>query len=642
MASIEEKTLRIARKRFRSCVDADSDNRDYAEQDLEFEHGYQWPDGPRRERVDRDAPVLVLNRVKAFVRQVVNDMRQMRPQIKVMALGGQDDVEQSLNMSGMIRAIESDCNADSAYAWAGEHAVKMGFGWIHVTPEWSNDETFEQVLRIRRVKNSFSAYIDPEHQEPDGSDAKYGFLIHRMEREEFEETYPGVDTSWNGDDEYRDWYGEDMVLVAKYWTVEDEAVRQYMLQDGRIGEGEVPDDAVMSRQILKRKIVHRLITGQDILEETTIPGKYIPLVPVYGEETDFKGERRLCGMVRDLKDGQVQYNFMRSASAERILAYSKAPWVGPTGAFNDPKWKTANTRNWPYLEYDVIDGHIPQRNAPPEISQGFVQEGMNAVEDMRAISGIYNAGLGDRSNEVAGVAINSRKLESDVSNFHFLDNLSKSIRHVGRILVDMIPKIYTEGRIVEIVGEEEDDKVMRQVGSPYIGKDGNEHVLSFDSRYNIAVDVGPTFTSQRQQAASSMEKIMASHPQLMSIAGDLMLEAMDWPHAKRIAKRLKATVPAEVMAGENLQIAQMLEQMNQQNAQTQQAAQEQVAQAHQMVQQIQHELQKREIAMKDKEYELMLKDKEIQRKAVEMQLDHSVDMTKIEAQYGRDVPGSAI
>ena len=391
-------------------------------------------------------------------------------------------------------------------------------------------------------------------------------------------------------------------------------------------EGAV-EGAIATRKVQSRKVVQRIMTANEVLEENEWLGKYIPIVRVLGRELDIEGETYMKGMVRDLKDPARLYNYTRSASAERTALAPKAPWVGPKGSFRNQKWRTANKKNHAYLEYDVVPGQNPPwRDKPPEASSALITETQQSSEEMKAITGIYDPGLGDRSNEVSGVAVNARQGRSDISNFDFVDNLARSMTYAGKVLVDLIPKIYGGPRMLRIVKPDGSDESV-QVNSPYIDEQQRPRNYQLNAgRYDVSVDVGPSYATQRQEAAESMLEFVKGFPAAAQVTGDLMAKNFDWPESDEISKRLKLLLPPELLADENPQFRMAIQQKDQQI----QAMQGQMGQLAQALQQMQLQLE-------NKQGELKVKQGELAQKIQKTINDHIEGMTGLELEAGRDL-----
>jgi hypothetical protein len=301
------------------------------------------------------------------------------------------------------------------------------------------------------------------------------------------------------------------------------------------------------------------MTGADVLEVNDWPGRYIPIIPVYGDEIIVEGKRYFRSLIHDAKDAQRMLNYWRTTATELVALAPRVPFIGPKGAFDSDaaRWATANTQSHAYLEYE---GSIPPQRQPLDggAAAGSLQEALNASDDMKAIIGMYDASLGARSNETSGVAIAARQREGDVSTFHFIDNLSRAIRHTGRILIDLIPYVYTEERIVRVIGEDgvqksvkinsqEPQSVMDENGQPEVDDEGNPIAGIYDltsGKYDLTVTSGPSFTTRREESALQMQEFIRSFPAAAPVIGDLYAKALDWPGADEIAKRLEKLNPA--------------------------------------------------------------------------------------------------
>jgi hypothetical protein len=570
--------LELALKRFKTCVEAESKQREKWLEDIKFcTNEGQWPDNVKNERAQQGRPTLTINQIPRFVRQVTNDARMNRPAIKVSPVEDSDK-ETAEVIEGLCRHIEVRSNADVAYDTAVEFQVKMGIGYIRVITEYEHDDSFNQDICIKRVKNPFTIYFDPSCQEPDYSDARYAFVVSDMTHEEFKEEYKDSDMadymslSSTGDSP-SEWLTSDIVRVAEYFYVEEKDEKISLLSDGSIiptkdiPKGSPEGTVINERTVKKREVKWCKITGKDVLDEKPWAGKYIPIIPVLGDEINIDGKRDLIGLVRNAKDPQRMYNYWSSAQTEAIALAPKSPFLIAEGQVKgyEKVWASANQVNHSFLPYvpTSLNGQNvppPQRMQAEPPVQAMVQAIAQASEDMKGTTGIYDAALGARSNETSGKAILARQKESDVSNFHYIDNLSRSIRHLGVILVDLIPKIYDAPRVVRILGVDQEPKTVGinqpvdQQGAPLppsqaesAEQQGIAKIYDMTTgRYDVVVETGPSYSTKREQAAESMVQLTQAYPQLMQIAGDLMVSNMDWPGADEVAERLKKTLPPEL------------------------------------------------------------------------------------------------
>ena len=558
----KEDILYIAKKRLKKAIDSESDNRDKALEDLLFAKGDQWPDSIKNERDLDGRPTLTINRIPQFIRQIINDIRQNRPQIKINAVDDQSDPETAEILTGLIKNIEVTSDAEIAYDTAADFAIRCGFGVIRVATDYADDDTFEQDIQIKRVKNPFSVYFDPDSECPVKSDAKWAFVTELIGEEEAKERF-GEDVSSISEEGKGDiWREDDKIRIAEYWVVEEEDVKLLQLSDGTVvTEDELSEkedifssfglEVVKDRTVSRRKIKQYLISGEKVLEENDWAGKYIPLVFVPGEEIVTDGKTEYAGIVRHMRDAQRMYNYWRSAATEKIALEPKAPFLIAEGQIDgyEKEWEEANTKNLPYLLYKNTGAPMPQRQVFSGNAGPLIEQSMMAAEDLKAVTGIYDASLGVKSNETSGRAILARQKQGDTASFHFVDNLSRAIRQVGRILVDLIPKIYDNARVVRILNPDGSNEI-KAINDmfPLPGQDKVHDVRV--GKYDVVVNVGPSFSTQRQESQQVMMELSRGNPQLLQVAGDLLMKTFDFAYADEIAERIKKTIPKELLAKE--------------------------------------------------------------------------------------------
>jgi len=616
----DKDTLAEALEHFKLSEEAESENRKAWIDDVRFARlGEQWPDGVKRQREIDGRPCLTINRMPAMLRQVVNDARQNKPAIKVHPVDSGAKRETAEILNGLIRNIEYTSNADVAYDTALDHAVTGGFGYFRIDVDYACDDEFDLDIKICRIANPLTVYGDENSTAADSSDWNKAFITELYTEREFEKRWKGAEKS-NWESSYRDlpdgWRDNELVRVAEWWTREEVPAKLLKLSDGMVlyvnEYMRIKDilDAqgitvVGERDTKTNKVKQKIISGAEVLEENEWAGKYIPIVPVYGDEVMVEGKRHWISLTRWAKDPQQMFNYWRTASTELVALAPKAPYLGPKGAFNTDanKWATANNVSYPYIEYD--GAVMPQRQPFAGPPAGALQEALNASDDMKSTMGIYDAALGARSNETSGRAILQRQRESDTATFNYIDNLSRAIRHAGRVMVDLIPKVYNAPRIIRVIHEDGSNESVPinqpftpdQAKSPQAqayeaGKtqetvDGLTRIYDVTTgKYDVTCEAGPSFSTKREEAAAQMMELGRMFPPMMQVAGDLLVKNLDWPGADDIADRLKAMLPPQLQ-GQSPQVMQMRQQMQQMDQMAKQA----VGQLNQQIAQLQQQLQ---------------------------------------------------
>ena len=587
--------LDIMRHRFTTAISAFSDSREDELDDLRFMAGspdnqWQWPAdvlatrGSVQGQTINARPCLTINKLPQHVRQVTNEQRQNRPTGKVIPADDRANIAVAEILDGIVRHIEYISDADVAYDTACDNQVTFGEGYIRILTEYAREDSFDQDIKIGRIRNAFSVYMDPAIQDPCGADAEWCFITEDISKAEYARLYPDATpvstmmTQGVGDQSLSMWMSEDMIRIAEYFYYEHKKATLNLYPGNLTAFANTGMDRqlkaqfgkpIRSRQVDQKQVKWIKTNGFDILEERDWAGKYIPVVRVVGNEFEVDGQLYISGLVRNAKDAQRMYNYWVSQEAEMLALAPKAPFIGYGGQFEgyEMQWKTANTNNWPYLEVnpDVTDGAgsplpLPQRAAPPLPQTGLIHAKMGAADDIKTTTGQYNPSLGAESNERSGRAILARERQADVGTYHYVDNLSRAVRHVTRQLVDLIPKIYDTERVARIVGidgevgmvkinpmQPEPVREIRDQMGNVIEKIYNPSV----GIYDVKVTTGPGYMTKRQEALDAMSMLLQSNPQLWSVAGDLFIKNMDWPGAQEMAARFAKIIDPKILQGED-------------------------------------------------------------------------------------------
>ena len=555
----DEEILTEARKRFKIAYDAESDNRELALDDINFRNGDQWEATTKTQRKAEGRPCLTINKLEQRVDQVTGDQRmnRMGPIIRPLNVTESNGAFSLAKViDGMIRNIESTSGASGAYDTAFDHAVGHGTGYWRIVSEENDDDSFDQDIKIQRIANSFRVYLDSTAEHETKKDAMWGFITSLCDKED----YPGASWEKPKGEGTELWFEGDKVRVVEYfrrvpeeieiWDIEGKATR---VKDSKI---DIRDDLTekgtkprKKRKATTYRVEWFKMGANDIFERNIFPSKFIPIVPCYGKELNVDGKTVYRGVIRFAKDPQRIYNYTRTASVEQVALAPKAPWVIEESQLGNHSalWHSANVKNHPVLIYKNKTGvSSPIRQAPPQPSSGWMSESALADQDIDAASGMYKASLGAPSNERSGKAINARKTEGDVGVYHFHDNKAKSLKHTYEILIDMIPRVYDAERIVRIKTPEEKEEMITINQSVFDGG-SQSWVKIYDlsiGKYEVSVDVGASYTTQREMASQSMMELIQYAPQLAPKILDLIAKNLDWPGADDIANRLKEKAPS--------------------------------------------------------------------------------------------------
>ena len=576
--------LKQAQENFKADRDAWKTNYRKAKEDLAFtsdEEGAQWDAKLYQERIESGRPAVTIDQLDQFIHQVANDIRQNTPSINVVPSDAGSSQDTAEALKGIIKEIEYYSAADDAYDTASLYSIRCGIGFIRVDHEYINGQDGLQRLCIKRVVNPLSVWINSDSIESEGRDATRGYVIDEITVKEFKKLYPGKDpVSFDDDKEdTKEKTDDDYISLCEYFEIDDEGV-----------------------------VNRYLLSGADVLAETVFPGKYIPLIPVYGEEVWIDGSRYLFSLIRKSKSAARMRNLWKSLETELLLKAPQAPFTAAEGQVEDyaEDWKNPDKTSVLRYKAKDADGNLigaPQRMAPPPVPTGIVNASMQTTEDIRATMGIYQASLGMSSNEKSGIAIRERRIEGDTATYHFGDNLVRSITQVGRVLVAAIPEIYTEERILRIVGMDEEPDFIGVNGAVY---DKQEQTINLgEGDYSVRVQTGASFSTRRQESAQFLLDIINTDPAMMKIFGDLLFKNLDFAGAQTMAERIKKVMEPSVFEDEENPV----------------------------IMQLQRQLQEQQAVMQAMQAQLDTKQQELQLKAMAEQNDVEEGKAKIELDF---------
>lgn len=572
--------MSVFRKRYEDAYQRERNNIDLMYEDMGFAEGEnQWDDRVRRQREADMRPCLTENRVPSFVRQITGKIRQMRPSIKVVPVDSRGDPETAEILAGLIRYIENRSRARTVYGRALDAQVICGIGAWRVNTEYSDDQTFNQEIRIAPIEDPIMTLFDPNAILPSRSDAMFCFVPIDMSRREFNRLYPGKDatgyelhshSAWEG------WVAEDYVRVCEYWFKEPTVRRLVLLPDGSVDDltGKDPKDvAEIERMVAEaqaqgqpvrieerksHKIMRAVVSYHEVLEEPKEwPGRFIPIIPVVGEEIRIARKVIRRGVVRLMKDPQRMLNYFISAETEMVALQPKAPFLATERNIEQyqDQWEQANTANLPYLPYTpdpANNGAKPERSQPPVSSQGLTNGIVRNVEALKAVTGIYDASLGQRSNETSGRAIEARDNQAETGNIVFVDNFSEALSHTAQVILDLIPHVYDTARTIRIVGKDDDTLETKEINKPAGPEMDGVAPLMNDvttGAYDVVMKMGPAYDTLRAEARDGITAmIQTGGPEMLGVFGDLLAKMQDYPFADEMAERLEAIAPPPIKA----------------------------------------------------------------------------------------------
>lgn len=612
----DETILTEAKERHTRCEDWEADTRKRFIEDVKFvngdsDNGWQWDSSIQNNRTTDGKPCLTINKTRQHALQITNDAKQNKPGVTIKAVGDGASYDAAQVFEGVVRHIEYHSRAEQAYDTASVFQVQGGVGYWRVVTDYVNDESFDQDIFIRRIKDPMSVYLDPDITEVDGSDARYGFVFEDVPTDKFKAEYPDQadQISTTNSLGTGTWAGKDYVRVAEYYRKTQkadellafvvpapyaEAGSQIIVRKSKMNNDQksifelVKDiDTTVKRSIVSAEIMWYKIAGDKIIDRRPWPGKYVPIVRIVGEETVIDGKLDRKGHTRAMKDPQRMYNYWTSEATGQVALQGKTPYIAPAEAIAgyEGYWKGANIDSAAILPYNALDEDgktipAPARQQPPVMSTAYVQGMQISENQLMMTSGQYQSQFGQNENATSGKAINERQRQGDTATYHFIDGLAVGIRFTGMILIDLIPKVYDTERVIRILAKDgteshiqvkpDAQQAYEQVPAPPGTDDKSKQAVAaiFNpavGRYEVESDVGPGYATKRQEAFNAMTQIASQNQQFMNVAGDLMFKAADFPMADELAERWSRIIPPNIKGDEPppelMQMKQTVEQL---------------------------------------------------------------------------------
>lgn len=559
--------IMYARKLFQADLDFDKENREAGIEDAKFVAGDQWDAGVKQRRIRAKKPVLTINRLPAFVGQIVGNRRLNETQIKVLPdhEGGKDT---AVVRQGLIRNIEKVSKADRAYDKALENCVIGGIGWFGVKLDYATHDVFEQDIKVVRYDNPWAIVIDRQITDPTGRDAHHAFVVDRVPMDVFKERYPGkstadlsIDTQIIDAEGETGWFTTDDVRVVAFWRMRERVKKLALGKDGKtfyVDDGWATQPETVARIAINPATQQPyvrdtpcpyaemyLMSGADLLDGPyELPISRVPVFRVPAWEINVGENKIRFGLTRHMKDPQRLHNYWRSTIAEKLMLTPRARWLASAEAVSgrEKEWRNAHQSDDPLLIWNGESGQPPTYTQPAQLEVALVQEANMSVQDLRDVSNLHEASMGQQSNEVSGKAIVARQRVGEIGTIIYLDNLNAAIGEAGEVMNELIPLAYDTVRTIRTLGPDDSEKFIR-INDPA----AQPHVDMTTGRYTITITTGPSYVTKRVEAQEAMLAMFNANPQAMAAAIDLYAENLDFPGAEKMGKRLRKTIPAQLI-----------------------------------------------------------------------------------------------
>jgi hypothetical protein len=555
----------------RIANDAESQNRNRGLTALKFRFGDQWPQYAVSSR-GLDRPQLTMNETNTLIKRVTNAQRQQRPRGKAQPVDNFADKKTAKVITGLLRHIEVNSDADHAYDTAFDFGATIGWGYWRLRMDYISDKSDKQDIYIDAVDNPFCVYFDPNSKAPDGSDAERALITDLMTIEGFKKEYPDAQVSNFEDrgtgDSDPDWVTEHDIRLAEYFYTDKKKEKLVRLSDGSLWwPDELPSAIILksaglsiagdARMSVRRQVKWCKQTCSEILEERDIAGRWVPIVPFYWTNVMIDNERRRQGLVEDAMDPARMNNFWQTAMTEYLALSPKAKWIMAEGQDegHEKEWASANRDPTPVLRYKPTDvegrpAEPPKRIAPDPPPQGMIEASFMARQNLSAVMGVFDPAVRGGAQHKSDKTLNAERGQSENTNFDGYDNLTRSMKHTYRIALGWFPTVYDTERVQRIIGVDgrEDLVTLNEKVQTQDETGAAIHRVLNDMTvgdYDVVMETGPGYDTLRQEATAVEMELLGTPlgEKIAQTADDLVVRGMDFMGSDEIADRLAAANP---------------------------------------------------------------------------------------------------
>jgi hypothetical protein len=564
---------------FKFIAETETKQRERELEALRFQAGDQWTADAKTARAGLPAnagsgspavparPMLTMRTLDQPIAQVVNQEHDADLAITITARDGKANKDTADVIAGLVRAIQTDSHADDVYSWGFQRMVGCGRGYWRVNKAYANERAgLDQVVRIEPIENGFSVYLDPfpKWQANGGFwEHDYGFITADMPEADYKQEFGESALAKASDAEMLAALGDDI----KHWVTDGDAGKTYRVAEYWYAVYTKSKSQDGKRDIDLRSIRWAKMNGMEWLDPSQDwDGHFLPIIEDSGNKYNVGGETIIEGMVQPAISPCRMLNYMVSAAAEKIGLASVSPWLAVAGQLQgyEAWWNQANTRNFPYLEYNALTSATgpqllppPTRNNDEPAIQSFAEMISLFTNFIRSTTGVPDAALGHvNPNDRSGKAIEELKQASQQGTSGWLTNHARAVRQTGIVIIDLLPAVYdTPGRVERIIGKDgSEDWVMlnkpfvppQQGQMPQAALPGQQptpeqpitaHMLA-EGQYGVIVNVGKSQPTLKAETFAGMNALAQAAPELVPRFADLWVKSMDIPEADAIAARI--------------------------------------------------------------------------------------------------------
>lgn len=271
---------------------------------------------------------------------------------------------------------------------------------------------------------------------------------------------------------------------------------------------------------------------------------FVPVLGYYNPQMPYFPQR-VQGVVRGLRDAQYLYNRRRVIELDILESTANSGWIYKENALVNPKdiFLTGQGRGLALKEEAMMTD--VQQIQSPIIPPTTIQLSELLSKELPLISGVNEELLGSALDDKAGILSMLRQGAGLTTLQILFDQLDRSQKILGKLMIDIIQANFTPGKVKKILGGDEPTEQF--------------HSKSF-GRYHADVEEGLNTATQRQMQFAQMLQLKEMG---LPISPQDLLEAATLQNKDRIIENLQKNEQAAMQ----LQQQQAQVQMELQQAQ---------------------------------------------------------------------------
>lgn len=551
--------------------------------DLKFATKDQWSSIERAEFTRSFKICMQSNKILDTVNKICGEQRKNKPDLMVRSINGKASQEMINLREDLVRSISYESQNDLIYQNAFRSALLMGWGAFQVDIDYQSNRSFDKVIKYKMITDATTAAWDPSALKPHKGDGNYCSVQYIMSRDKFFSEYPTIinPVSYSDPRLFLDFQGQNKenIVICDYFEKEWFNIKLFMLSDGRVVTDEewkqiekkeikelmelaesstVYRSEIMSlipkivgdRRSSDYKIMRYHLIKDAILDFTTWPSKYLPVIFADGNSDYVEGKQFTKSYVHEARDMQKFINFLLSERATEIKNRRKEQWIGTPDNIigQEQMWRNPETQIGILLaKPDPNTGMMPTKTAAWQLSAELLAESQHASQDLREIMG-FNEAQELQGRDISGKARRERKIEGSMACYVQFDNLSQAIAQSGRVVLDLLPYVIGDDERHMIITRKDgktENKILNKRNS-----DGTISDRIEGGEYDIEISTGPSFAVQKEMALEFFQQTIAANPQTFPLIADLWAQNLDIQYRDQVAERFKTMVPPEILAKE--------------------------------------------------------------------------------------------